>query len=148
MISTGSTFAWLPAAIRFYEDERLQDADLKSLIETEITGNLEAEKMVLVDSVNSASYTIAYAAALASSLDDSTIIRNYGLLPGMVPVDENDTGVEKGSLIIYVINTRLDRIVWRSAAQVGVHFDAPAELRSARVKQVVSEMFQTFPVAE
>ncbi len=147
-ISTGSSFAWLPEAVRFYDDARLQDAPVKSLIESEIIKNLEAKKMQPVDSVNGASYVIAYTAALESSLDDAAIIQHFGLLPGRASLPEGDANTEKGSLIIYVINKKSDRVVWRSAAQIGVKFDAPAEQRSARVRQVVAEMFQTFPAAE
>lgn len=148
LIKAGSTFAWLPDAVRFYDDERLQNSPVRSLIESEITNNLAAKKMNLVASVNGAAYVIAYAAALESSLDDNAIIQHFGLLPGKAAIPGNDSNVEKGSLIIYVINRQLDRVVWRSAAQVGVQFDAPAEQRSARVKQVVMEMFQTFPSSE
>lgn len=145
-IAAGSSFAWLPEAVRFYEDKRLHDVPVKSLIESEIINNLVAKNMLLVDSANGASYVIAYAAALESSLDDSSIIQQYGLLPGKVAAAGDNKNVEKGSLIIYVINRKLDRVVWRSAAQLGVQFDAPAQQRSERVKQVVAEMFQSFPV--
>ena len=147
-ISAGSTFAWLPEAVRVYEDARLQDADVKSLIESEIIKNLEAKKMKPVDSVNGASYVIAYTAALESSLDDKAIIQQFGLSPGKASLPGGDANTEKGSLIIYVMNKKSDRVVWRSAVQLGVKFDAPAEQRSARVRQLVAEMFQTFPAAE
>ena len=36
-------------------------------------------------------------AALESSLDDTAIIRNFGLLPGNTQVPKGDANVEKGS---------------------------------------------------
>jgi len=144
-VAKGSTFSWLPAAVRFYEDDRLKDAPIKSLIENEIVKNLEAKEMVFVDSVNGAKYAIAYTAALESSLDDSAIIRRFGLLPGNSQVPQDDANVEKGTVIIYVFNTRTDDVIWRSAAQVGVQFDTPDEQRKARVGKVIAEMFMTFP---
>jgi hypothetical protein len=148
LISSGSTIAWLPQAVRFYEDKRLQDATVKSLIESEIIKNLEVNNMVIVDSVNGANYAIAYTAALESSLDDSAIIQHFGLLPGNTQIPQDDGNVEKGSLIIYIINNKADRIVWRSAAQVGVKFDTSATQRSEKVRQVIAEMFQSLPVSE
>jgi len=133
--------------VRYYNDERLKDAPIKSLIEKEIVNNLIDKQMNFVESVNGAKYTIAYTAALESSLDDATIIRRYGLLPGNTQVPQGDSNVEKGSLIVYVFNNT-DQIIWRSAAQVGVKFDTTAEQRSKRVKSVIAEIFQTFPVAE
>ena len=147
-IASGSTFAWLPEAVRFYKDERLGNAPIKSLIENEIVKNLKVKEMNIVDSANGASYAIAYTAALESSLDDTAIIRRFGLLPGHSQVPQNDNNVEKGSLIIYVFNNKTDEIVWRSAAQVSVRFDMPAKERKERVERVIAKMFQTFPVAE
>lgn len=147
-VSKGSTFAWLPEAVRFYEDERLANAPVKSLIEKEIIKNMLAKEMVLVESVNGAKYAIAYTAALESSLDDSAIIRRFGLLPGNSQVPQDDSNIEKGTLIIYVFENRSNDVVWRSAAQVSVEFDMPADERKQRVERVLAEMFQTFKVAE
>ncbi|MCK4674647.1 MAG: DUF4136 domain-containing protein [Gammaproteobacteria bacterium] len=144
----GSTFAWLPEAIRFYDDKRLKNAPVKSLIKKAIVKNLKAKEMTFVDSANGARYVIAYTAALESSLDDIAIIRRFGLLPGNSQVPKNDTNIEKGSLIIYVFNNKTNEIVWRSAAQVGVQFDMPAKERKERVERVIAEMFQTLPVSE
>ncbi len=147
-VSKGSTFAWLPEAVRFYEDERLQNAPVKSLIEKEIVKNMLAKEMVLVESVNGARYAIAYTAALESSLDDSAIIRRFGLLPGNSQVPQDDSSVEKGTLVIYVFENKSNDVVWRSAAQVGVKFDTSAEERKQRIERVLAEMFQTFKVME
>ena len=147
-VSKGSTFAWLPEAVRFYEDERLQNAPVKSLIEKEIVKNMLAKEMVLVESVNGARYAIAYTAALESSLDDSAIIRRFGLLPGNSQVPQDDSSVEKGTLVIYVFENKSNDVVWRSAAQVGVKFDTSAEERKQRIERVLAELFQTFYVME
>jgi len=147
-ILVGSTFAWLPEAVLFYKDKRLQDVKIKPLIENEIIKNLQAKEMQIVESVSGASYAIGYTAALESSLNDETIIRRYGLLPGYSQIPEGDANIEKGSLILYVFNTRNDEIVWRSAAQVGVKFDMELSQRKERIQRVVAEMFQTLPVSK
>ncbi len=147
-VSKGSTFAWLAEAVHFYEDERLANAPVKSLIEKEIIKNMLAKEMVLVESVNGAKYAIAYTAALESSLDDSAIIRRFGLLPGNSQVPQDDSNIEKGTLIIYVFENRSNDVVWRSAAQVSVKFDMSADERKQRVERVLAEMFQTFKVTE
>jgi len=147
-VTRGSTIAWLPEAVRFYEDERLQNAPVRSLIEKEIVKNLIAKEMIYVDSVNGARFAIAYTAALESSLDDTAIIRKFGLLPGNSQVPEGDANIEKGTLIIYVFENKTNDIVWRSASQVSVKFDMPMEERKARVERVLAEMFQSFTVTE
>ncbi len=147
-VTRGSTFAWLPEAVRFYKDDRLQSAPIKAMIEKEIVKNLLDKGMILVDSVNGARFAIAYTAALESSLDDSAIIRNFGLLPGNSQVPTSDSNIEKGTLIIYIFENKTNDIVWRSAAQVGVAFDMPMAERKVRTQRVLAEMFQTFRVTE
>ena len=147
-VTRGSTFAWLPEAVHFYNDERLENAPLKALIEKEIVKNLLAREMILVESVNGARFAIAYTAALESSLDDTAIIRRFGLLPGNSQVPKSDSNIEKGSLIVYVFDNKTNDIVWRSAAQVSVEFDMPAEERKKRIERVLAEMFQTFSVTQ
>lgn len=147
-VSKGSTFAWLPEAVRFYNDERLDNAPIKALIEKEITKNLLAREVVLVESVNGARFAIGYTAALESSLDDIAIIRRFGLSPGNSQVPKDDSNIEKGSLIVYVFENKTNDIVWRSAAQAGVAFDMPMDERKARIERVLAEMFQTFSVTE
>jgi len=144
----GSTFAWLPEAVRFYDDDRLQNAPIKALVEKEINKNLLAKEVILVESVNGAKFAIAYTAALESSLDDTAIIRRFGLMPGNTQVPKNDSNIEKGTLIIYVFENKTNDIVWRSAAQAGVKFDMPIDERKARIERVLAEMFQTFTVVE
>ncbi len=145
-VARGATFAWLPDAVRFYDDKRLDNAPVKPLIENEIVNNIKQKEMIFVDSVNGAKYSIAYTAALESSLDDTAIIQRYGLLPGISQIPDNDANIEKGSLIIYVFENRSGSIIWRSAAQAGVKFDMPIEQRKQRITRVIAKMFQTFPL--
>ena len=145
-IPAGSTFSWLAEAVRFYKDQRLDQAPIKPVIESAILANLKSKKMKIVNSVNGSSYAIAYTAALVSSLDDEAIIRRFGLLPGNSQVPQGDANIEKGTLIIYVLNNKTNEVIWRSAAQVGVHFDTAMDERKQRIERVVAEMFQTFPV--
>ena len=147
-VTKGSTFAWLPEAVHFYEDERLENAPVKSLIEKEIIKNMLAKELVLVESVNGSKFAIAYTAALESSLDDTAIIRRFGLLPGNSQVPQDDSNIEKGTLVIYVFENKTNDVVWRSAAQVSVKFDMPADERKQRIERVLAEMFQSFKVTE
>jgi hypothetical protein len=148
VVSKGSTIAWLPEATRFYDDERLNKAPIKKLIESEIEKNLKAKGMTLVESVNGARYAIAYTAALESSLDDTAIIRRFGMSPGHSQIPKDDVDVEKGSLIIYVFDNKGNDVVWRSAAQIGVRFDTSDEERAKRVQLIVAEMFLAFKVEQ
>ncbi len=147
-VTRGATFAWLPEAVRFYEDKRLQNAPIKALIEKEIIKNLLAKEVILVESVDAAKFSIAYTAALESSLDDAAIIQRFGLLPGNSQVPQDDSNIEKGSLIIYIFENSTNDIAWRSAAQVGVKLDMPIEARQERMQGILAEMFQTLKISK
>jgi hypothetical protein len=63
-------------------------------------------------------------------------------------VPQDDTNVEKGSLIVYVFDNKTNDVIWRSAAQAGVRFDMSDDERKQRIERVMAEMFQTFKVTE
>ncbi|MBE9568724.1 MAG: DUF4136 domain-containing protein [Proteobacteria bacterium] len=147
-ILKGSTIAWLPDAVLFYEDDRLNNAPIRALIESDIIKNIKAKELQMVESVNGSKYAIAYTAALESSLDDAALIRRFGLLPGHAQIPENDANVEKGTLIIYIFDNRNNDVVWRVAAQVGVQFNMSSEEREQRTKKILTEMFLTLDIAE
>jgi len=147
-IKKGSTIAWLPDAVMFYKDERMKNAPVRDLLEEEISKNIKAKNLQMVESVNGARYAVAYTAALESALDDTAIIRRFGLLPGNTQIPKGDANVEKGNLIVYIFDNRNNEVVWRSAAQVGVRFDMPMEERQARIRRILGEMFMTLDVVE
>ena len=147
-ILKGSTIAWLPDAVLFYEDDRMNNAPVRKLIESEIIKNIKAKQLQMVESVNGSRYAIAYTAALESSLDDEDIIRRFGLLPGHAQIPSDDGNVEKGTLIIYIFDNRSNDVVWRTAAQVGVQFNASMEDRKQRIEKVLAEMFQSLDITE
>lgn len=147
-IKEGSTIAWLPDAVMFYKDKRMKNAPLRALLEEEIAKNIKAKKLQMVESVNGARYAVAYTAALESALDDTAIIRRFGLLPGNRQIPGDDANIEKGTLIVYIFDNRNHEVIWRSAAQVGVRFDMTLEERKARVQRILAEMFQTLDVTE
>lgn len=147
-IKKGSTIAWLPDAVLFYKDERMKNAQVKGILEEGIIHNLRAKNLHVVESVNGSKYAIAYTAALESALDDTAIIRRFGLLPGNAQIPKDDANVEKGALIVYIFDNQNNEVVWRSAAQVGVRFDMSMEERKERVTQILAEMFQSLDVVE
>ena len=81
-------------------------------------------------------------------MDDTAIIRNFGLLPGNAQVPKDDKNIEKGTLVIYVFENKTSDIVWRSAAQVGVKFDMSLEERKANIERTLAEMFQSFTITK
>ena len=144
-IPQGASFAWLSSAINLYKDERLDSTTIQYLIEKNIKANLVEMGYSFVEFESAADYKIAYTAALESSLDDTAILRRFGLVPGNMSVPENNPSYEKGTLLIYVFDNRTGDVIWRSAVQAAVDFSLDEGERKARIEPIIRDMFRTMP---
>jgi len=144
-IPQGARFAWLQNAINLYKDERLDSATIQHMVEKNIRSNLEDMGFQLVESESAADYTIAYTAALESSLDDTTILRRFGLVPGNMRIPDDNPMFEKGTLLIYVFDNRSDEVIWRSAVQAAVDFTLDQKEREERIEPIIQDMFRSLP---
>ena len=144
-ISQGARFAWLTKAINLYKDERLDSTTIQHLIEKNIRSNLADMGFQFVESESVADYTIAYTAALESSLDDTTILRRFGLVPGNMRIPDDNPMFEKGTLLIYAFDNRTDEVIWRSAVQAAVDFSLDQQEREERIEPIIRDMFRSLP---
>ena len=145
-IPHGATFAWLPEAVNFYKDERLESTSIQYNIESSIKKNLTDMGFKFSEQISSAQYSIAYTAALESSLDDTAILRRFGLVPGNMRVPTDNPEFEKGTLIIYALENNTGEVIWRSAVQAAVDFTLEMEQRKERIGPIVADMFRSLPV--
>ena len=144
-IAQGASFAWLPKAINLYKDERLDSTTIQYLVEMNIKSNLADMGFRFVESEYASDYTIAYTAALESSLDDTTILRRFGLVPGNMRIPQGNPMYEKGTLLIYVFDNSDSEVIWRSAVQAAVDFSLEAQERKERLEPIIRDMFRSLP---
>jgi hypothetical protein len=144
-IPQGARFAWLTSAINLYRDERVDTTTMQYLIEQNIKSNLSDMGFQFVESESAADYTIAYTAALESSLDDTAILRRFGLVPGNMRISDSNPMHEKGTLLIYVFDNRTGDVIWRSAVQAAVDFSVDKQARKERIEPIIRDMFRTMP---
>ena len=145
-VSQGAKFAWLTSAVNLYSDERLDTTTIQYLIEKNIRSNLAGMGFQFVELEGAADYTIAYTAALESSLDDVTILQRYGLVPGTMRIPSDNPQFEKGTLLIYAFDNRTGDVIWRSAVQAAVDFSLEQQERKQRIEPIIRNMFSSFPV--
>ena len=144
-IQQGASFAWLASAINLYKDERLDSTTIQYLIEKNIKANLVEMGHSFVEFESAADYKIAYTAALESSLDDTAILRRFGLVPGNMRIPEDNPSYEKGTLLIYAFDSKTGDLIWRSAVQAAVDFSLDEDERKARIEPIIRDMFRTMP---
>lgn len=144
-IIEGASFSWLPKAINLYKDERLDSSTIQYLVEKNIKSNLASMGFKFVELNTSTDYTIAYTAALESSLDDTAILRRFGLLPGNMSTPQDNPMYEKGTLLIYVFDNNTGEVIWRSAVQAAVDFSLNEQERKERIEPIIRDMFRSLP---
>jgi len=139
-LSENNLVSWYPEGIKFYTDDRLDNAAIKSSIDQSIFDEFFKYGYDLNLKSNNVDYLLVYTAALSSSLDDSTMLLTYGLLPG-TEIKLGDKEVhEKGSLILLLLDNETRQPVWRAAIQGAVNFDDGNAERHERIKKAVHKM--------
>jgi hypothetical protein len=98
-----------------------------------------------VESESVADYTIAYTAALESSLDDTAILSRFGLVPGNMRIPDDNPKYEKGTLLIYIFDNSTGEVIWRSAVQAAVDFSLDQQERAERIEPLIRDMFRSLP---
>lgn len=144
-VTPNARFSWLLANVN--DDPRLPGSQIKSLIVQSIQEAMLARGLAIESSgkLPLADYYIAFTAALESSLDDATILKRHGIVPGY-PSQAGSSKHEKGTLLIHVIDARTRQTVWQSAAQGAVDFSISEELRKRRIQVLVSQMIEGLPL--
>jgi len=138
-IPKGTLFSWSPDLKGVYQDNRLDHVNMDSLLRKGIESTLVKKGYRFTESVENASYRVSYTAALKSALSDDEVLQIFGAQPGLVLRGKLDPKVEKGTLIIDVINQQTGRLHWRSIGQALARLDKiPQQHREQRVDQFVN----------
>jgi len=139
LIPKGTLFSWSPNLKGVYQDNRLNHINMDSLLKKSIESTLVKKGYRFADNADNASYSVTYTAALKSALSDDEVLQIFGAQPGLVPKGKLDPKVEKGTLIVDVINKKTGRLHWRSIGQALARLDKiPQQHREQRVDQFVN----------
>ncbi len=144
-IPAQARFAWLPESLEFHADPRFQGAEIDSMVEDAIRQSIQRRHYRMQDNPAGADYLLAYVAALENDLDDNTILQRFGIVPGITANTTNSEQQEKGTLIIYIVDARTGKNVWRSALQIMVTLKMDNAVRQPRINAAVESMFATLP---
>jgi uncharacterized protein DUF4136 len=101
--------------------------------EKAIIHELEAKGYVYTNDLN-ADFSVKYGLALGEDFTDDQLSQELGVVPGLNATE----GLAKGSFIIYIQDSAMEKRVWRGAVQGFVHDSYSEEERIERVTKVVS----------
>jgi len=144
-IPAQARFAWLPESLEFHATPRLQGAKIDSMVEEAIRQSVQRRNYQMQDNAAGADYLLAYVAGLESDLDDNTIMQRFGIVPGITASTTNTQTMEKGTLVIYAVDARSGKNIWRSALQIMVTLKMDDAVRQPRINAAVESMFATLP---
>ncbi|RDH84638.1 MAG: hypothetical protein DIZ80_03985 [endosymbiont of Galathealinum brachiosum] len=91
------------------------------------------------------SMMIQYHVSLASEMSDTALTLKYGLSPGLRGNSIEAKSREKGVLIVDLIDTQLNNVVWRGAVEVFTGIEDTDNGRQQRVNGLLVELFSSIP---
>jgi len=138
----GTYFSWSPGTSQFFDDPRLDNADIHELLRGSIEDELTSRGYLVS---GESGYRISYVAALEKALSDDEINKYFGVDPGLPAQSVPERSYEKGTVIIDVSDPTTNKSLWRSAMQGYVELKLSRSARKDRVRSTVSSMFMSFP---
>ncbi len=139
-------FSWSDKSRYVYEDKRLKGFSLKKSFQNDIKTKLISNGFTFTESLQNASILVGYVIALESSLNDMDINNLYGINPGFINKnkEKNKNNYEKGTIIIDLIESRTNRMIWRGAIQGMAEFGIPDNEREDRLSSAVNCLLDEF----
>lgn len=124
------------------------EKDIQQYIRNEIILYLKSKGYVYQPDPQQADVVIGFLFALEDDLADQRIQQKFGLLPGINSHGITNVRYEKGTLLLTVLDTKLDRVYWRSAMQGFVDFEKDRSDDSHdHMQTVLRMMMHGFPKA-
>jgi len=140
------TWAWAPTRAR--ADARASRDSVARHIETSIARGLAARGLREVPPEQGPDLYVAYHVALDEALDTGTMYRDFLVGPyfGRWDAPENYIAqYARGTLLLDVIDTGKDELIWRGRAQTHLEeIDDPRE-RAARSEDIVRRVLERLP---
>ena len=158
LVTSGKPADVLPAFTTFtWSDEYTRvlsaisdttEKEIQEYLRNEIIINLNKKGYVYQPDPVKADVVIGFLFALEDDLADQKIQDKFGLLPGISSRKVSNARYEKGSLLLAVLDTDLDRVYWRSAMQGFVDFERDrVNDKTKHLQMVLGQMLSGFPEA-
>ncbi|MEW6997930.1 DUF4136 domain-containing protein [Colwelliaceae bacterium BS250] len=128
-----STYAFTP----------LQESDIGHrypLMTETIEQYMTAKSFTQVSAQQNPTFYIGYLLETEDDLSDEQLVESFGLNPGLPTLPH----LEKGTLMVFVLDGQTKQFVWKAAAQGFVIEDLSDEERRLRMQQIVVATFNQF----
>ena len=142
-------FTWRPEYSRVLSAiNENSEREIQQYIQQEIIVYLKTKGYVYSPDQQQADVVIGFLFALEDDLADKNIQAKFGLLPGIASRKVSNIRYEKGSLLLAVLDKKLERVYWRSAMQGFVDFEKDrANDHTHHLQAILGLMMKGFPKA-
>lgn len=143
-VAPNSSFAWLPNTSLVKNDAPFDAQTIQGMIKDAIKASLSAKGYQFIPSGQQSDFLVAFTVALESGASDKTLTIKYGITPGL-RIQSDTTGMEKGTIIIDIVQFGSKRSLWRGALQGLAHLELDDAIRRKRINAVVGDLLSKFP---
>jgi len=91
---------------------------------------------------------IQYHVLQASEMSNMELTIKYGLSPGLRANSDKTKAHERGVLIVDIIDSEINKVVWRGAVEVFIGLEDTQAGRQKRVNDILLELFLGIPSAK
>ena len=145
-----SNYAWLPEPALPEKNRHIDNKDLDKQIRASVNKSLTSKGFHLQDSTKP-SFLIGYHVAFEQKTSINTVNRHYGYDPAWNAnawrgtTDLGQHNFEQGSIILDIINTSTNELLWRSTAAAEIDPYANTKTRLQRIDKAINKMLSAFP---
>ena len=146
LLPENATYQWSKGFTHQHDDGLIKNVDMWTLLKQSIEKEMNHKGYRQIADAEQADLNISFVAALASTISDTEIAREYGLVPGLMVNNVDKQHYEKGTLIFDVVNPITGKLAWRTAGQALASLDdIPLAQRKARIDSFVKRLLAFLP---
>jgi hypothetical protein len=139
-LQPGAVYSLADRVAAIEDDAVVGEAELHRLLVDAIHSYLGSQGFNQQVSSEKVDFRVGYVFATEAKLKDGTLAELFGVDPGL----QSHAGLEKGTLLIYILDGGTEQLVWRVAMQGFINEDRPVKKRAERVRQIVVSMMSHF----
>jgi len=143
-VAAGATVSWRESAVKVYQNENLDSKAVGRIFRGAIEAAVLERGYQFAAPGDPADFELGFLLALASSLDDDQILRQFGFSPGLQGGAGSNLP-EKGTLVVILIDPRSGRSMWRGAIQAFANLGASEAERQQRASLAATKLMRLMP---
>ena len=136
----GSLFSLSPKYVKETSLKEQQTQNVYHLYNNAIVNNLIKNGYLHEKVIQNSAFYVGFAIALSDDLSDEKINDKFGVTPGLT----EQSGLMKGSVLIYIEDAATGQRVWRGIAQGFANIDQTPAQRQQRASAVVATVMKQF----